>query len=1037
MGMKSKQRITRVLLIPLLFLVAIPFSLLTSDLAQAATPVSSASTPDRQALSYWYYGAIKACFKAANGSASVPVETDSSKIDSGSLFTRAVLVGANVYGQYPKAVVDSADDGVMDCTDNDNQLSKKALSFWGLTGPELLCGMGYKRENGQSCAGAGSTNNFTQTISNPDTAFASFLKSKIYGGSDPGTLSAPAKYSYYSGSLIAACTTGKGSATRPTDASASAIYALKSSVDTKGVVQYTYYNATGDHTSNWNGVYLDPGSSATSTCKATLNLANNSFPAYASASACSTNVTISANDSYLAACIAGAGNKSNIGFCAATYPDGFTGSADHGSVVDNKTTRQACYAGQGNGAADDCINAAGYSSALLTACINGSNHASDATYCATTYPAPEALNPNKPTTDTNKDARNACIKGQGYSVLPLDTAIQNASDCTTNPQAAGCKDSDTGSGSCVIEGIGWMICPVFNFLAGVADSTYGIVQSLLITDVKVVSTDSGTYRAWSVMRTFANVGFVIVFLIIIFSQLTGVGVSNYGVKKLLPRIIIAAILVNISFFFTQIAVDISNILGGSLKSLLDNINTSSGTAANDVWSTGNTFTQVAAGIFGGQLALTGIAVAGAAAYFGGAGLLIPILLAAVLAIIITLFILIARQAFIILLVVLSPLAFLAMLLPNTETYFKQWRKMFVALLLVYPMIALLFGASHLASGILLEAFSKTNNLLGQLVALAVMVLPLFVVPTLVKGSLNAIPFAGKLASNWASRANGAIGKNAKQSFTRSTFGRSLGIRRQAKENYRAGKFAEGVSKSGSVANFLAKEPGILPSQRAANKAVDRVAIAAAEKADTEEVSAAEILLRSHHSDPTALIKASGAEFRSAVAAGDSVRARAAQNILLNSGGAGINELHSAVDDSFGEGKTAKDSVVGNNVRAALNRAGLKPKNNTLASWAYNGDSFEKTAESATTYSKLSDAELGGQSKQNLVGAYKSGVLTQERAKQVLANPVVFANMGEEEKVIVREIAEKNTYTPNPGDPGFTGPQNNPNPDADLSVPHSN
>lgn len=605
------------------------------------------------------------------------------------------------------------------------------------------------------------------------------------------------------------------------------------------------------------------------------------------------------------------------------------------------------------------------------------------------------------------------------------TAAEETINSTVKPGLGG------ENSSCVIEGIGWIICPAFNFLAGVADATYSIIQGLLVTDVQIVSTDSGTYRAWTVMRTFANVGFVIVFLIIIFSQLTSVGVSNYGVKKLLPRIVVAAILVNVSFIVTQLAVDVSNILGGSLKDLLEGISVSDPTLGNNIAATGNTFTDITAGIFGGQLALVGLAGAGAAAYFGGAGLIIPIILAAVLAILITLFILVARQALIILLVVLSPLAFLAMLLPNTENYFKQWRKAFVALLLVYPLIALVFGASHLASAILLNSFSGTDNTLGKIVALAVMVLPLFVVPSLLKGSLNAIPAIGGIASKLAGRANGLIGKQAKQGYQRSTFGRSATIRRQAKENYRASKFAEGVSKGG-VASFLAKEPGLLPSQRAANKAVDRTAIQAAEKADTEEVAAAETLMRSKTSNPSLLIKAAKDEMVEAVGKGDSVRARAAQNILLNSGGKGLEALHEGVQDSFSE-PGSKDSSVGQSMRAALNRAGLKSKNNALASWAYNTDTIGETTKKADTFSNLSDVEIGGHSKKNLEAAVASGAIDKDRAARILSNPVVAGTMGQPEREYLEGIRGPVTTTPGgptggsgpgglviPGDSGFSG-----------------
>ncbi|MFZ2775936.1 MAG: hypothetical protein WAY85_02950 [Candidatus Microsaccharimonas sp.] len=354
--------------------------------------------------------------------------------------------------------------------------------------------------------------------------------------------------------------------------------------------------------------------------------------------------------------------------------------------------------------------------------------------------------------------------------------------CAQNPSA--CPD-DNNTTTCGVEGIGWIICPVFNFLSGVADGTYGLIEGFLVTDIRVVDTSSGTYTAWQAMRNFANVGFVIIFLIIVFSQLTGAGITNYGVKKMLPRLVVAAILVNVSFFITQLAVDLSNILGGSLRDALDLpvFDTFDG-GLGQVLGQGNTFTDVANGVLAAQLGAGAVAGAAVAIYFGGIGLLIPVILAAVVAVIMTLLILIARQAIVILLIVVSPLAFLAMLLPNTENLFKQWRKILVSMLILYPAVALLFAGSQLAAAILIQSLAD-DNVVGKLSALAVMILPLFALPAILKGSLNAVPAIGGLAQKLA---NGAISGTRKGSAQAT---KALGQRAAAGNS----KFAQFASRS--------------------------------------------------------------------------------------------------------------------------------------------------------------------------------------------------------------------------------------------------
>lgn len=248
--------------------------------------------------------------------------------------------------------------------------------------------------------------------------------------------------------------------------------------------------------------------------------------------------------------------------------------------------------------------------------------------------------------------------------------------------------------TCVIPGIGWILCPVVNFMATLTDGAYYVVGTFLtVQPILTTGSTEGLYNAWQVMRNFANVAFVIVFLIIIFSQVTSIGISNYGIKRLLPRLVIAAVLVNISYWICSIAVDLSNITGTSLKGLFD-------AAANQITipnasaaSTGVGLAGVAGTLLSGTLIGVGLYV--------GIGALIPALLACLVTIAFVFIALIIRQALIVLLIAISPLAFVAYLLPNTESLFNRWRGLFWTLLVMYPIIALVFGASALASKIVM------------------------------------------------------------------------------------------------------------------------------------------------------------------------------------------------------------------------------------------------------------------------------------------------------------------------------------------------
>ena len=256
--------------------------------------------------------------------------------------------------------------------------------------------------------------------------------------------------------------------------------------------------------------------------------------------------------------------------------------------------------------------------------------------------------------------------------------------------------------TCAVEKIGWIICPIFEGAARAADRAFVfLAEWFLEVPPELFNNESKTKDAWEQARNLANVAFVIAFLILIYSQITGGVMSNYGIKRMLPRLIIAAIAVNISYYICQALVDVSNLLGFNIKAALDAISKDLPQVFyQDPNQAGSTNTQTSnsglSAITIGVLGAAGVAWALMGIMGGSLGVAIG-------TIIFILIILMLRKALIILLIVVSPLAFVAYLLPNTENYFKQWLNMFWQLLLVFPIVALLLGGGQLAGGIVLNS----------------------------------------------------------------------------------------------------------------------------------------------------------------------------------------------------------------------------------------------------------------------------------------------------------------------------------------------
>ena len=360
---------------------------------------------------------------------------------------------------------------------------------------------------------------------------------------------------------------------------------------------------------------------------------------------------------------------------------------------------------------------------LKAACRRGINHKGKSKYCE----------------DNNHelDEINACKQGQS-------ARIETPSE--------GDGGGEEEKNSCGVDGIGWLVCPLMSFAGSLGDASYSAISYFLSIDKEIFKEQSngGLGQAWSFFRDIANAVFAVIFLWVIFSQISNVGVSNYGIKKILPRLIIGALLVNLSFYICQLAVDLSNILGFSLKGVLEGAASGVGTQSAEV----GTFNTL---IIGG-LALAGVGL------FIFLAVSIPTIMALLLALLVVLVILIVRQAAVILLIAISPLAFAAWLLPNTENLFKKWVSMFRGLLIVFPVISLLYGAGKLAGAVLAAVGTDDPNNpkeTMQVAALAASILPLGATPFVLQSSLNSLGNIGAKIGRMGANAHSRFAGNAK------------------------------------------------------------------------------------------------------------------------------------------------------------------------------------------------------------------------------------------------------------------------------------
>ena len=320
-----------------------------------------------------------------------------------------------------------------------------------------------------------------------------------------------------------------------------------------------------------------------------------------------------------------------------------------------------------------------------------------------------------------EDARNDYLEGE--SISECDGTAGYIWDETANDGEGACVASETDTcRDLELEGFSWVVCPGVSLLSKAINGITGWLSGGLKWDMLINSTsvEGGTgsasdviRNAWGGFLTIANIAFAIVFLIVIYSTATSTGLSNYSIKKIMPRLVIVAIGVNISYYICAGMADLSNMAGQGLYSLI--VSLMGGGEAGDFFS----FSSV----IDFSLAIAGGIVLIIVALFMWSAVLIGL---------VTIFLCVGlRSVVLTMLVIISPLAFVAALLPNTEKWWKKWRDTYMQMLVVYPAFMVAWAMCQLVANI---SAQTESGAFGFIVSSACMIAPLFIIIPLFKST---------------------------------------------------------------------------------------------------------------------------------------------------------------------------------------------------------------------------------------------------------------------------------------------------------------
>ncbi|HEX9153779.1 MAG TPA: hypothetical protein VF809_03085, partial [Candidatus Saccharimonadales bacterium] len=283
--------------------------------------------------------------------------------------------------------------------------------------------------------------------------------------------------------------------------------------------------------------------------------------------------------------------------------------------------------------------------------------------------------------------------------------------------------------------ITFAVCAVIDtgtFVIGRLDT---VISDLLTVDVQNVFNDDDAsnafHKAWNSFRLFALGLIVVAALIMVVSQASGLEVVDaYTVKKVLPRLLFAAVFITLSWDILEFLTTLSNDAGTGIRSL--------------IYAPFKSMANVGGNVAGGSIVVLTLISTGAALAFGFFGLL-SFVVTGLLASLVAFAVLIFRKMLIILLIMMAPFAIASYVLPNTSKLWDIWKDSLIAALIVFPIIMAFIAIGRVTAVVSFNApGSPTVN---QLIAIVAYFAPYFMISMAFRMAGGIMAKAGGIANN--------------------------------------------------------------------------------------------------------------------------------------------------------------------------------------------------------------------------------------------------------------------------------------------------
>lgn len=289
----------------------------------------------------------------------------------------------------------------------------------------------------------------------------------------------------------------------------------------------------------------------------------------------------------------------------------------------------------------------------------------------------------------------AVVRQLGELVGPGDT-------CASGLQEYGgiCEKSATTAQNEKKSSCGWLdlVCDATKFISwallrigALVLSLVGLIfnavlQYTIVDMAQWINDDNGLGgsidSAWATLRDLANIVFIFILLWAAIQTILELNTQNFS--KTIKNIIIIALLINFSMFFSKVVIDASNIVTiGFYNSIFESTKNTSVQITSQTSSTDTTTQSTSIGGFSGVI----MKALGIQSWFGKGslgntndisnnliigimGMVTMLILSIVLLVAMIMFV--ARFILLIFIIILSPLAFIAYVIPALSGNFKKW-----------------------------------------------------------------------------------------------------------------------------------------------------------------------------------------------------------------------------------------------------------------------------------------------------------------------------------------------------------------------------